>query len=76
MTDEATPFTTGDRAKLDRLSIAVFGLDDGESGLLHEMRELNAKLGHLYLSVMAAAISFSFGSIGVVVAVITGGGTH
>jgi hypothetical protein len=71
VTDEPT-FTEADRDMLTKLAHAVFGIPgDGESGLLHEMRRMNDKLGRIYFAVLTAAISFGFGSIAVVVAVAT-----
>jgi hypothetical protein len=70
VTDETT-FTEADRDMLTKLAHAVFGIPgDQDGGLLYEMRELNAKLGRIYMAVITAAISFGFGSIAVVVAIV------
>lgn len=71
---DPVPFTEDDRSLLVRLGVAVFGLEgDPASGLLHEMRELNSRMGRLYFAILTAAISFGFGSIAVCVALITTG---
>jgi len=64
-------FTEADRDMLTKLAHAVFGIPGAEdSGLLHEMRELNDKLGRIYFAVLSAAISFAFGAISVVIAIV------
>lgn len=64
-------FTAADRDMLTALSHAVFGLPgDDESGLLHAMRLMAEKLDRIYTAVMLAALSFGFGSIAVVVAIV------
>lgn len=66
-----TQFTREDRDMLTNLAHAVFGLPgDESSGLLHEMRQLNGRLGRIYMAVLTAALSFAFGSIAVVVAIV------
>jgi hypothetical protein len=68
---EPVPFTQEDRNAIGRLTAAVFGIEGvEESGLIHEVRAVRILLGKLQSAVIAAALSFAFGSISVAIALV------
>ncbi len=56
--------------RIERLENAVFGIEgDPEGGLLAAMKKLTEKIDKLYFAVVAAAISFSFTGVALLVSV-------
>lgn len=56
--------------RIDRLEHAVFGVN-GDDGMLQEIRELRHTLQRMNATLTAAAISFAFSAIGIVVTLLS-----